>query len=258
MTWEEQQLIIGKVERRYIPDLVRFLKRFYNEAIELYKEGRTGELSNKFFDAELMQIIMGIYTKSGVTMARAVYRSMPSVRQLNRKAGQMGISESWLSSVTNFLSKFALQFVTDIMRTERERMMKLFQQATEEGWGYEKLAREVASSKMPLKRARVIARTEAHRGAMAGSKEGANSLPYEVVKEWLSASDSRVRREPRNRFDHVELNGQQREIDEPFHNEEDIMFPGDPEASAGNTIQCRCVMNYIPKRDERGMLILKK
>jgi len=256
MTWEEQQMIISKVERRYIPALTKVLQRFYDEAVQLYRENRTGELSNKFFDHELMNAIRAIHLKAGVAMARAVYRSMPTVRQL--KAGQMGISDSWLAAVNNFLSKFALQFVTNIMKTERERMMRLFERATKEGWSYERLAQEIATSGMAVRRARVIARTEAHRGAMAGSKEGAKSLPYEVIKEWLSASDSRVRREPRDQFDHRELSGQQKEMDEPFHNEEDIMFPGDPNAMPGNTIQCRCVMNYIPKRDERGMLILKK
>lgn len=255
LTWTDQQLIIGKIERRYIPLLTRRINAIYREGLELYRQGKESELSNKFFDAELFEIVTAIHGRSGVVMARYVYKSMPTVRQL--KAGQMGISARWLSAVKTALNRFALQFVTDIVGTLRQDMTDLFKQATEEGWSYEKLAYELLKKGLALRRSRVIARTEAHRGAMQGSVEGANTLPYEVEKEWLSATDVRVRRNPKSVFDHRELNGQRRDMGQPFKNEEEIMQPGDPKASAGNTIQCRCVLNYVPKRDERGMLILK-
>ena len=260
MTWEEQQTLIVKVEKRFIPKLESEIKSMFREGLELYRQGRQDELNNKFFDPELLSLLIEIYQKAGVPMARFVFKSMPSVKQLQKKAvtGRMGISAEWLNSIKNYLAQFALEFVTDIIGTIREDMINLFQKAQEEGWSYERLANEMLDTGLPLRRARVIARTEAHRGAMVGSVTGANSLPYEVKKQWLSGKDARVRRNPKSRFDHAELNGQEREMNEPFMNEEAIMFPGDPKASAGNTIQCRCVLNYIPKRDARGMLILKK
>lgn len=242
-----------KIERRFLPLLVKNIRRVYRRGLDVYREGRG--VSNEFFDDEFMDLIIKMYQVSGVTMARYVFREMPTKREL--KAGQMGISRRWLAAVTNTLGRFALQFVTDIIGTLRDDMVNLFKKATEEGWSYERLARELLNEGLPLKRARVIARTEVHRGAMVGGMEGAKELPYETLKEWLSGTDARVRRNPKSVFDHRELNGQRREMYEPFRNEEDIMYPGDPKASKGNTIQCRCVLNYIPKRDERGMLILK-
>lgn len=257
MKWTSQQELIVKVENRYKPILARYIRRYIREALALYREGRQDELQNKFFDPELMNIIQDIYRVSGVSMARFVYKSMPTVRQLEKKAGQMGISARWLAAIKTFLTQFALIFVSDILGTLREDVLKIFDRAATEGWGYERTARELNDAGIPLRRSRVIARTEAHRGAMVGSMQGADSLPYEVQKEWISATDSRVRRRPKDRFDHVKLNGQIKELNEPFQNEEQIMFPGDPKASAGNTIQCRCTVGYIPKRDARGRLILK-
>ena len=258
MTWTEQTELIIKVATRFEPLIVRELKRIYRIGLDLYRQGRADDVQQLFFDQQFTNLIIDLYVKSGVPMARFVVKKMPTVRQLEKKNGQMGISKEWLNRVRSYLGRYALEFVSDILGTAREDMIKLFQKATEEGWSYERLARELLNSGLALRRARVIARTEAHRGAMAGSMEGARSLPYEVQKEWLSANDSRVRRTPKARFDHAELNGQIRDLEKPFNNEEEIMQPGDPKASAGNTIQCRCVTNYIPKRDERGRLILKR
>ena len=258
MTWEEQQTLLVKVERRFIPLLRREIQSMYREGLELYRAGRQDELNNKFFDPELLALIQEMYIKAGVPMARYIYKSMPTVRELTKKAGQMGISQQWLQDVKNYLGRYGLEFVTDIIGTIRGDMLDMFQLASANGWSYEKLANELLTTGLALRRARVIARTEVHRGAMVGSMQGARSLRYEVQKQWLSGKDARVRRNPKSKFDHSELNGQVVEMDQPFMNEEPIMFPGDPNASPSNTIQCRCVLNYIPKRDARGILILKK
>lgn len=58
-----------------------------------------------------------------------------------------------------------------------------------------------------------------------------------VQKEWLSATDSRVREW------HLELNGKRAEVDEPFYNDfGEIMFPGDPSADGANIYNCRCTL----------------
>lgn len=267
MNWQNQQELLVKLENKYVPKVKRELERLYRDGLALWQQDRSNDLQGLFFDKAMMDLIIQMYTNSGVAMARYVRKNMPGVREAARqvkadielpKTGQMGISEQWLIAVREILGRYALEFTTDILGTVREDMIKIFQQATAEGWGYDKIAQALLRNGLALRRSRVIARTEVHRGAMAGSIEGAKSLPYEVQKEWISGRDNRVRREPRDRFDHRELNGQVRELDEPFMNEEPLMFPGDPKASPGNTIQCRCVVAYIPKRDERGKLIRKK
>ena len=36
---------------------------------------------------------------------------------------------------------------------------------------------------------------------------------------------------------------------------QDMMYPGDPNGSAGNVINCRCSSAIVPRRDKDGRLI---
>lgn len=83
-------------------------------------------------------------------------------------------------------------------------------------------------------RAQRIARTESHLAVMKGSHE---AMKQNGVKQrqWLAGLDERTREA------HLEANGQVVGIDEPYIvDDEELMFPGDPEGSAGNVVNCRC------------------
>ena len=65
-----------------------------------------------------------------------------------------------------------------------------------------------------------------------------------LKKQWLATNDTKTRDA------HVELNGITAEIDEPFINypngdKDEIMYPGDPNASAANIYNCRCTLTYV-------------
>lgn len=58
-------------------------------------------------------------------------------------------------------------------------------------------------------------------------------------KVWMATHDSRVREA------HADLDGQEREIDEPFESElGPIKYPGDVDADPANVYQCRCSLTY--------------
>jgi uncharacterized protein with gpF-like domain len=65
--------------------------------------------------------------------------------------------------------------------------------------------------------------------------------------EWITARDERVRGANPDvpcEFSHVELDSGTYgavKFGTPFNNGEDILYPHDPAASAGNVINCRCV-----------------
>ena len=61
----------------------------------------------------------------------------------------------------------------------------------------------------------------------------------QTKKVWIATSDARTRDA------HLELNGQEAWVDEPFENEfGKIMFPGDPDAAPENVYNCRCTLGY--------------
>jgi len=59
-----------------------------------------------------------------------------------------------------------------------------------------------------------------------------------IKKVWIATPDSRTR------DFHLSLDGQEKELDEPFidGNGNEVMFPGDPDAAAETVYNCRCSM----------------
>lgn len=95
-------------------------------------------------------------------------------------------------------------------------------------------------------RSEVIARTEALRAVHEGTEEmvqqgidGGLINPDGAEREWVTARDERVR-DPA----HTSMNGQTRPMGQPFESGAGnlLRYPGDPEAPASETVQCRCVV----------------
>lgn len=98
-------------------------------------------------------------------------------------------------------------------------------------------------------RAQTIARTESIRAANAGNyllweQQVAEGRVQEgqVRRKWIYTADSKVRHAHRSL---PSMNPQGVGMREPFRSElGPIMFPGDPNASAANTVNCRCTVIY--------------
>lgn len=84
----------------------------------------------------------------------------------------------------------------------------------------------------------------AYTGAQnAGRMEGlhqAQELGIEVKKQWMATLDDRTR------DTHADLDGQIRDVDEPFEVDDmEIDYPGDPTADPSLVYNCRCTLTYI-------------
>lgn len=107
------------------------------------------------------------------------------------------------------------------------------------GMSYDEIARNISNaSKAPLSRAKTITSTEAHRIQEASTHDAqkkAVSKGANVVKQWNSTMDGSTR------TIHRRLDGQIREVDEPFEMDgKKAMYPGnfgDP----AEDCNCRCV-----------------
>lgn len=106
------------------------------------------------------------------------------------------------------------------------------------GLTFEDIARNISNvSKVPLANANRIARTEGHRIQQASTmdaQKAAKTKGADVVKQWDSMLDGKVR------STHRKLDGQIREVDEPFEMDgKKAMFPGDF-GDPAEDINCRC------------------
>ena len=106
-------------------------------------------------------------------------------------------------------------------------------------------------------RARTIARTETVAAVGAGDLEMWNQAiesgvvdPQDVINEWSTAADERVR--PSHNF----MNKQQQPFGEAFTSGAGnrLRFPGDPLGPPSDTINCRCVVGRALKKANRVRL----
>lgn len=104
-------------------------------------------------------------------------------------------------------------------------------------------------------RAQTIAQTELHTVSQFVSQKIAELFPNVLTKEWVSIIDDRTRTHLKGDFDHLIMNGQTVAVDSPFRvphrngSFEELRFPGDPNGTAGNTINCRCIQTYMEEPD---------
>ena len=113
------------------------------------------------------------------------------------------------------------------------------------GQGYGEIARNIAAySKVPLNNAMRIARTESHRIQCKSAMDAqykAKEKGADVVKQWDAALDGKTRPH------HRKLDGQIRELDEPFEvGGKKAMFPGDF-GDPAEDCNCRCALLQIPR-----------
>jgi len=81
-----------------------------------------------------------------------------------------------------------------------------------------------------------VARSETAMAAGFGQHSAAEQSGVVKKKKFLSSRDDRVR------DSHVALDGEERDLDEPYSNGQ--MFPGDPSVDPSEFINCRCVETY--------------
>ena len=126
------------------------------------------------------------------------------------------------------------------------------------GLGYGDIARNISlQGRIPLNRAMTIARTESHRiqcQATSDAQYKAKEKGADVLKQWDAALDGATRP------NHRKLDGQIRELDEPFEVAGmKAMFPGDF-GKASEDCNCRCAILQRARwaLDEEELNELKK
>lgn len=104
------------------------------------------------------------------------------------------------------------------------------------GVSFEQTAKQLAGyTRIGYNNAIRIARTEGHRIQCSAADDAAHLAKdrgADVLKQWDATLDGLTRES------HVAVDGEFRELNEPFSN--GLMFPGDPAGGAAEVINCRC------------------
>lgn len=252
-----------KYEELFYPSVLRTLTTKAKAVAEALQSGgfnaASAMLSVDFSNGPLTERIHRLYKIVGVRYANRTYAGLRKQAQVKRFV----FNDEWANEVMNYLRKFLLEKITfEVNNTTRNQLLKVLEQGIEEGLSVDEMVTRLKELPFLRYQAARIVRTEIKRASEVGSKIGSDSFEYEQDKEWIAITDNRVRgRNPEDHADHLHMNGQVVDANAKFKDSRsgaELMFPGDPEAGAGNTINCRCTTAYVAKRDERGRLIPKK
>ena len=234
----EQRAIMTRLSAKYEGRLRREIARAMNKAARAYvKSGQAGATQALQGHSEnIERILTPLWTNSIEIMGE----------RLRKKSEK---SEFYESIIKNWFVEFAYEKIKRIAGTTREQLNRIIIGGVSEGLGTDgigKLIRERVPG-LSRYRAHVIARTEVHASGNYGSMRTANNIDPQLKKEWIAVNDDRTRGEdPSDEFDHMAANGQTVNMDKPFVvSGEPLMYPGDPSGSAGNIINCRCVIGYV-------------
>jgi hypothetical protein len=146
------------------------------------------------------------------------------------------------SEVGNRITQTVQNHYNDIKNIAREAV----RQGIEEGLGMNDIAKLISERQGEMDRwkARRIARTEVVTASNFGVETGAEEIPGNKRKVWISSFTQTSRgADSGDQVDHMSMDGQRVQPNESFEEPltgEKLRWPGDPQASARNTINCRC------------------
>lgn len=138
------------------------------------------------------------------------------------------------------------KLVGDVQRTTLDKLAGIIGIGVGEGLSMPAIAAlidELYLDQILPDRSIVIARTETIRATNRGSQDAALATNLDLNKIWVATADDRTRPA------HTAADGQMTDIRGTFTVDgEQLQYPGDPDGSAGNVIQCRCTVVYREKQ----------
>lgn len=156
-----------------------------------------------------------------------------------------------------FVEQYGTQKVTRIFETTRTQLLRMIQAGIQDGKGIEAMVSDIreAIPELSRTRAHIIARTETHGASRHASQAVARTARFPLNKTWLIVRDARTRDFGEadgedDEFNHRQMDGVTIPLSQPYFvptvygTREPLMFPGDPNGSAGNIINCRCGERY--------------
>lgn len=247
-----------RYEKAFRPIVKRALKRQYSSYVTALREnGAQYVIAHPvahLVDAELTVAIQQLYTQTAIAKASMTYRALLRLPRVEKKRGTLGFNAQWTSDILNYFRLHLFnKVVLPISETTQDYIRRVLEQGIAEGWTIDEMVERINRQDYLDGRVERILRTETNRAINYGNELAAKTYDFKTQKRWIAVHDSRTRHE------HMDADGQQVDIDGSFSVGGEILdFPLDPNASAENTVNCRCHTEIIPIRDRQGRLVPKE
>lgn len=156
-------------------------------------------------------------------------------------------------AVLEYLERYGVDRTRKIAATTARQLTQIVVTGQRNGLSNAQIMKQLLNRipRLAATRAKIIAETEVHSAAQFGLYNAALRSTKLLQKVWNTVEDDRVRDFRQGAgYSHRMCEGQKKALDIPFQiphvsgTTEALRFPGDPEGSAGNIINCRCLMTF--------------
>ncbi len=241
-------------EKEYTPKINKALQAQVQQFINAKEFGHADSAALKHISSDrLYTVIKDLYLDAGI-----VYGAK-HLAYLKRQKARMPIGFNKL--MTELMNEYfridLLNLVEDLTTFTRQKIQEVLTDAYAIGSSYSEIVKELVSDTFTKARARLIARTETVTASNQGAMFAVKTTGLKLNKVWISAQDNRTRRHPRDKFDHLDMDGKLIGYEDAFNVDGEILQqPGDRKhgATAGNICNCRCAIGFEPVR-ENGKLV---
>lgn len=200
------------------------------------------DAATKEHPANVRRILVSAYVAIGIAFARRTIGFVKKDKGLAHVLEKKDTEDEVTFRVTSFAQRTAGTKVVDITRTTQRRINDAITRGVADGDTPGQIADSIYEStggSIGEFRAEAIARTESHSAAENASLESIKAMGLSLTKEWIATSDDRTR------DDHSEANGQEAPLEGFFTvGDDELAFPGDPDGSPEEIINCRCAMVF--------------
>lgn len=230
-----------------------------DENIEVTRAGLEGALT------EMMDQILSNYertqqlTEPNSAATSTLVDSLSLGWSLGTEQGEEYISniltKADLRGVLTYVTTYGAQRARLITSTTARQMRDGIIRRQRQGLTPSEIAREMITQLPALAatRAKIIATTEVHSATQFAMYNASLRSGQSVKKRWITVEDDRVRNFGNNaEFSHLLMHDERTALTSMFRvphrsgSYEPLRFAGDPEGSAGNIINCRCITAYEP------------
>lgn len=235
----KQELLLLRISQRYERVIAQEISRATRQAED--KPLSTIQSPQWYVEhvGRLNKIMTRLWAASGEAFAEQLGDTLKSDPRYEKK--ELPTPDVINGIIANWIRQYGGGKITEMAETTQKTIAQVVADGVEDGLSEKeisKLITDVAREVSPS-RGQTIARTEAHGVGMATSVEVAKVSDVPMVKVWLSSGGERTREA------HAAVNGQEVGLDEAFKVDgESLEYPGDPNGSAKNVINCRCGVGY--------------
>lgn len=260
--WRNYHRYVLNQENKFTPIIQRALLQQIKAVIDSMRrqgvENTINELSILVTATPIQEALIKLWYAIFPPYATAITRDLE-----NEYAVELGLkkffdtpNKYWLQIINDYILASVPGQVRDITEYTRTWIQMQIRKGLEQQMSIDEIVQLIITSDISASRARVIARTNITTVTNGAGKAAARETKLLLRKTWISAQDNRTRRIPRDRYDHLNMDGVTVNMDEMFNvNGDMIDYPGDPRGAAANIIQCRCTTAYEAVRDRNGRII---